>query len=111
MGALCGHAFGVRVQKVLRVQRVLPASSRRVQRVWYRLTAMDLFKCRLSAAALPAAVKRASPVEMHPYRCCAPLLLKGSMSLDSQVVLLPYESSSFATPEGEVCSTLIVVLT
>ena len=64
VGALCGHAFGVRVQKVqrvLRVQRVLPASSRRVQRVWYRLTAMDLFKCRLSAAALPAAVKTKQP--------------------------------------------------
>ena len=28
------------------------------------------------------------------------------MSLDSQVALLPYESSSFATPEGEVCSML-----
>ena len=24
------------------------------------------------------------------------------MSLDSQVALLPYESSSFATPEGEL---------
>ncbi len=33
------------------------------------------------------------------------------MSLDSQVVLLPYESSSFATPEGEVCSPLTLVLT
>ena len=28
------------------------------------------------------------------------------MSLDSQVTALPYESSSFATPEGEVCSPL-----
>ena len=49
---------------------------------------------------------RASPVEMHPYSRFAGLLLKGSMSLDSQVVALPYESSSFATPEGEVCSML-----
>jgi hypothetical protein len=28
------------------------------------------------------------------------------MSLDSQVVALPYESSSFATPEGELFSPL-----
>ena len=28
------------------------------------------------------------------------------MSLDSQVALLPYESSSFATPEGEVLAAL-----
>ena len=33
-------------------------------------------------------------------------LLKGSMSLDFRVAALPYKSSSFATPEGEVCSTL-----
>ena len=46
------------------------------------------------------------PMEMHPYWCCAPLLLKGSMSLDSQVVSLPNESSSFATPEGEVLAAL-----
>ena len=37
------------------------------------------------------------PSEMHPYWCCAPLLLKGSMSLDFRVALLPYKSSSFAT--------------
>ena len=30
------------------------------------------------------------------------------MSLDSQVALLPYESSSFATPEGEVLETLSI---
>ena len=40
---------------------------------------------------------------------CTPIplrgvLLKGSMSLDSQSSTTPYESSSFATPEGEVCS-------
>jgi hypothetical protein len=51
---------------------------------------------------------RASPVEMHPFWCCAPLLLKGSMSLDSQVASLPYESSSFATPGGEVFSPLSI---
>ena len=33
------------------------------------------------------------------------------MSLDSQVALLPYESSSFATPEGEVCFTFTLALT
>ena len=43
---------------------------------------------------------------MHPYSRYAGLLLKGSMSLDSQVASLSYESSSFATPEGEVCSLL-----
>ena len=48
----------------------------------------------------------AALVEMHPYSRFAGLLLKGSMSLDSQVALLPYESSSFATPEGEVLAAL-----
>ena len=28
------------------------------------------------------------------------------MSLDFRVAALPYKSSSFATPEGEVCSVL-----
>ena len=51
------------------------------------------------------------PVEMHPYSCFAGLLLKGSMSLDFRVAALPYKSSSFATPEGEVCSTLTFALT
>ena len=47
------------------------------------------------------------PLEMHPYPPpAAVLLLKGSMSLDSQVASLPYESSSFATPEGEVLAAL-----
>ena len=36
----------------------------------------------------------------------AVLLLKGSMSLDSQSSTTPYESSSFATPEGEVLAAL-----
>ena len=59
---------------------------------------------------------RASPVEnrqtarraleMHPFWCCATLLLKGSMSLDFRVATLPYKSSSFATPEGEVLVAL-----
>ena len=30
------------------------------------------------------------------------------MSLDSQSSTTSYESSSFATPEGEVCSTLTI---
>ena len=50
------------------------------------------------------------PSEMHPYWCCAPLLLKGSMSLDFRVALLPYKSSSFATPEGEVLGALCFVM-
>ena len=37
---------------------------------------------------------------MHPYSRFVGLLLKGSMSLDFRVALLPYKSSSFATPEG-----------
>ena len=45
-------------------------------------------------------------MEMHPYPRFAVLLLKGSMSLDSQSSTTPYESSSFATPEGEVYSPL-----
>ena len=32
------------------------------------------------------------------------------MSLDSQVALLPYESSFFATPEEKVCSMLNIYL-
>ena len=38
----------------------------------------------------------------------AVLLLKGSMSLDSQSSTTPYESSSFATPEGEVLAMLCI---
>ena len=50
---------------------------------------------------------RASPAGNAPLSPpTAVLLLKGSMSLDSQVASLPYESSSFATPEGEVLATL-----
>ena len=45
-------------------------------------------------------------MEMHPYSRFAGLLLKGSMSLDSQSSTTPYESSSFATPEGEVLAAL-----
>ena len=48
----------------------------------------------------------AALVEMHPYSRFAGLLLKGSMSLDSQSSTTPYESSSFATPEGEVLAAL-----
>ena len=32
----------------------------------------------------------------------------GSVSLDSQSSMAPYESSSFATPEGEVLAALIL---
>ena len=50
---------------------------------------------------------RAAPVGNAPLSPpTAVLLLKGSMSLDSQVASLPYESSSFATPEGEVLAAL-----
>ena len=37
---------------------------------------------------------------------CSLCILKGSMSLDSRLPTASYESSSFATPVGEVCSML-----
>ena len=48
---------------------------------------------------------------LRPWKCtpipaCGGTSPRESMSLDSQVASLPYESSSFATPEGEVCSML-----
>ena len=62
--------------------------------------------------ALGAKVKqanRASPDGNAPLSPpAAVLLLKGSMSLDSQSSTTPYESSSFATPEGEVLATLSI---
>ena len=56
------------------------------------------------------------PSAGSPQQKCTPiplrgLLLKGSMSLDFRSATLPYKSSSFATPEGEVCSPLPLVLT
>ena len=46
---------------------------------------------------------RASPRGNAPLLVpAAPLLLKGSMSLDFRGAALPYKSSSFATPEGKV---------
>ena len=61
--------------------------------------------CALDAKGKPN--NRASPDGNAPLSPpAAVLLLKGSMSLDSQSSTTPYESSSFATPEGEVCSTL-----
>ena len=57
--------MGRAAPRVQRVQRVLPASSGRVQRVWYRRFAA------MSFYMLPAGGKnlhnRASPVEMHPF--------------------------------------------
>ena len=58
------------------------------------------------AAAERKQYNRALPVEMYPYPRYAVLFLKGSMSLDFQVAALPYKSSSFATPEGEVLAAL-----
>ena len=60
-----------------------------------------------AAAALPMAAKTyttgLAPAGNAPLLVLrTTFLLKGSMSLDSQVALLPYESSSFATPEGEL---------
>ena len=84
------------------------------------------------AANMKSLYNRASPVEKQatracgqgkPYnrafgaRKCTPIPACGgtspqeSMSLDSQVALLPYESCSFATPKGEVYSLLSLELT
>ena len=41
-----------------------------------------------------------------PIPACGVTSPRESMSLDSQVALLPYESSSFATPKGEVIAAL-----
>jgi len=61
----------------------------------------------LMAAAAEKPYNRASSVEMHPFWCWrTTFLLKGSMSLDSQVAALPYESSSFATPRGGLLAAL-----
>ena len=50
---------------------------------------------------------RASPVGNAPLLVLRiTFLLKGSMSLDSQVAALPYESSSFATPKGALLPAL-----
>ena len=100
--------------RVQKVQKVLPASSRRVQRVWYRLTAMSIYAAFGSNAARGSENHKTglAPVGNAPLSPpSAVLLLKGSMSLDFRVASLPYKSSSFATPEGEVCSPLFLVLT
>ena len=44
-----------------------------------------------------------------PSAACGGVSPRESMSLDSQVALLPYESSSFATPEGEILAALSFV--
>ena len=46
-----------------------------------------------------------SQVALLPYESSS-FATGGSMSLDSQVASLPYESSFFATPEGEVLAAL-----
>ena len=90
------------VQRVQRVQRVLPASSGRVQRVWYRRFAA------MSFYMLPAGGKslhnRASPVEMHPFWCCAPPFpRRGNFTLRSVLELIstPMESAAKTSPSGE----------
>ena len=52
---------------------------------------------------------------LRPWKCtpsaaCGGVSPRESMSLDSQVALLPYESSSFATPEGEILAALCFVV-
>ena len=77
--------------RVQKVQRVLPASSRRVQRVWYRLTAMSIY------AAFGSSAARGS--ENH----------KTGLAPVGNAPLLP--PSAVLPPEGEVCSPLTLVLT
>ena len=52
---------------------------------------------------------------LRPWKCTPIPAFGGtspreSMSLDSQVAALPYESSSFATPEGEVLAMLCIAM-
>ncbi len=70
--------------RVQRVQRVLPASSERVQRVWYRrFAAMSFYMLPVGGKNLH---NRASPVEMPPY------------------------SSAGTLHGGEICSMLSIYL-
>ena len=86
--------------QVQRVQRV-----QRVQKVVVSPLCGDEFYNSAPRNGKP--YNRAAPVGNTPLSPpTAVLLLKGSMSLDSQVASLPYESSSFATPEGEVLAAL-----
>ena len=58
--------------------------------------------CRLAAAALPLAAKTKQP-GFARWKCTPSAYgtsPRESMSLDSQVALLPYESSSLATPQA-----------
>ena len=81
----------MRVQRVHKVQRV--------QRGWYRPSGDEYIAALWRQEGL---YNRAAPDGNAPLSPpAAVLLLKGSMSLDSQVASLPYESSSFAAPEGE----------
>jgi hypothetical protein len=68
--------------RVQKVQKVLPASSGRVQRVWYRRFAA------MSFYMLPAGGKnlhnRASPVEMHPFGAAHHLSPEGGTLLSAQ---------------------------
>ena len=111
------------VGKVLKIdrpvgRRVLKFDGPTGRGLWYRPAGDEFYN---SASQNGKPNNRASPDGNAPLLPTAPLHGKashvifrslslpyksrslatgGSMSLDSQVALLPYESSSFATPEG-----------
>ena len=103
----CGGAMGPSAARVQRVQRVLPACSGRVQRVVVRRLSGDEFYMPLRG------IKTIQPGCARGK--CTPSAYgtspKESVSRDFQVAMLPYKSRSLATPEGEVCSPLLLVLT
>ena len=93
-----------RVQKVLRVLRFDAPIARGL---WYAPSKKKgAIMIKPYNRALGAKGKQANLASLVGNAPLSPpaavLLLKGSMSLDFRVVSLPYKSSSFATPEGEV---------
>ena len=133
-GGGIGHTFGVRVQKV---QRVRPAFGRLVQRVAdcpsgnaYKVSVTGLTFCIIwhdkHSGDQPL---RGSPlirlrrtfhlkVKRLTMICASLALLqimfavhpRESVSHDSQVALLPYESCSLATPSGRQNKSLYAFL-
>ena len=80
--------------------------------MWYRPLS-DEFICRLSAAALPIGSENQT-TSLRSWKCTPSAYgtsPRESVSHDSHSPAAPYESCSLATPEGEVCSPLLLVLT
>ena len=108
-GIAIGHACGVKVDgpkgpKVLKVLRF--DSGFAAEGGGIAQGAMSIYAAYRRQKPLQPRLRRDGNAPLSPPM--AVLLLKGSMSLDSQSPTAPYESSSFATPEGEVCSMFSV---